>query len=93
MIVILIILLAIKRIKKEEQEMEARQIANQILTLIEMSEEKEMDIQFDDMEYEFDALFRYLSKEMVEKIQRIIYSNKGALECSYEELKHLFKTL
>lgn len=73
--------------------MVAKTIANQILTAIEISEEMERDIQYDDLEYEFDMLFKHLTQEMVDKIQRIIYSNKGSLECSYDELNQLFKTL
>lgn len=71
----------------------AKQAANHILTLIEMSEEAEMDIQFDDLENEFEELFGYLTEEMVEEVKRVIYCDKGALECCYGDLKKLFENL
>lgn len=73
--------------------MEAKQVANEILTLIEISEETGMNIEFDDLKHEFDTLFKYCSEEMTKKVENVIYHNNELLESAYDELKMLFKRL
>lgn len=51
------------------------------------------DIQFYNMIYEFEILFRNVSEAVSDKIQRCIYSNKGSLDDSYSDLMEVYTDL
>lgn len=51
------------------------------------------DLQFYNLMYEFELLFKNISQKISEDIQKYIYMNKGDLSSSYDELLETYTYL